>query len=154
MHGNAQKTSIMKMSDQHTVVGKFRNMPELDHARMLLESEGINVVVDDEHTIQMDWFLSNAVGGLKLKVIVEDAERARAILKEKLYDQVDPELEKRVQKSRPLFKWAIVLSILLAVGVNVLSWNWGKFFGVALWSFVPIWIVLNWVYASRGKRDN
>lgn len=49
-----------------------------------LESEGIYVFLKDELTIQIDNFLSNAIGGVKLQVYENDVEKSLEILK--LYD--------------------------------------------------------------------
>ena len=45
-----------------------------------LESEGIETFLKDEATVQVHNFYSNAVGGVKLQVFADDAERALAIL--------------------------------------------------------------------------
>lgn len=45
-------------------------------ARTKLESEGIECHIADEHIVRMDWFYSNAVGGVKLQVREEDFEVA------------------------------------------------------------------------------
>ena len=45
-----------------------------------LESEGIEVFLRDEMTINTDPMVSNAVGGVKLFVYQEDKEKAEAIL--------------------------------------------------------------------------
>lgn len=45
-----------------------------------LESEGVQCFLDGEHTITIDPFLSNAMGGVKLKVSSIDLEKAQSIL--------------------------------------------------------------------------
>lgn len=52
----------------------------LDRSR--LESEGIDTFVADEHTVNMQWMLSNAIGGVRLQVQEDDLYRARQILAE------------------------------------------------------------------------
>jgi len=49
-------------------------------ARGFLESEGIPAAVADQHTVGIHWLYSNAVGGVKLRVSEEHAERASALL--------------------------------------------------------------------------
>lgn len=46
-----------------------------------LESEDIYVFLKDELTIQIDNFLSNAIGGVKLQVYENDVEKSLEILK-------------------------------------------------------------------------
>ncbi len=50
-------------------------------ARTKLESEGIPCIVGDEHLVRVDWLLSNAVGGVKLKVPSWEEARAREALR-------------------------------------------------------------------------
>jgi DNA-directed RNA polymerase subunit RPC12/RpoP len=50
-------------------------------AKTKLESEGIECFIFDEHTSSMNWFYTNAIGGIKLKVRGEEYERAVTILK-------------------------------------------------------------------------
>ncbi|MDX1634234.1 MAG: DUF2007 domain-containing protein [Marinobacter sp.] len=59
----------------------------LDRAR--LESEGITAVIADEHTIAMQWMLSDALGGVRLRVQPDDLARAERILAEDRSDLVD-----------------------------------------------------------------
>jgi predicted RNA-binding Zn-ribbon protein involved in translation (DUF1610 family) len=61
-------------------VGRFRE-PQLAHlAKTKLESEGINAFVRDEYTVGVNWLLSNAIGGVKVKVSEEDEQRAIEII--------------------------------------------------------------------------
>lgn len=48
--------------------------------KSFLESEEIDVILKDELTVQVNNFYSNAVGGIKLCVRQDDAEKARDIL--------------------------------------------------------------------------
>lgn len=59
----------------------------LDRAR--LESEGITAVIADEHTIAMQWMLSDALGGVRLRVLPDDLDRARRILAEDRSDLIE-----------------------------------------------------------------
>lgn len=54
-------------------------------AKALLESEGIDVFLQDEMTIQVFNFYSNALGGVKMLVPNNQAEKARELLKESGY---------------------------------------------------------------------
>jgi hypothetical protein len=48
--------------------------------RTLLEADGIEAFVLDADQIGMQWHVAGAIGGVKLAVRPEDAERARALL--------------------------------------------------------------------------
>lgn len=63
-------------------VGQFQYSSEAYIYRGKLESEGIEVFVRDSHTIDTDPLISNAIGGVKLFVRVEDYDEAMEILSE------------------------------------------------------------------------
>ncbi len=48
--------------------------------RIELENEGIECYIYDEETITMDPLLSNAIGGIKVKINVKDIERTKEFL--------------------------------------------------------------------------
>ena len=54
--------------------------PEEAHLlRARLEAGGVQAFVQDEHTVQMDWLYSNAIGGVRVQIDECDLERAREI---------------------------------------------------------------------------
>jgi hypothetical protein len=67
-------------------IRKFRDLPEALLAKGSLESAGIEALLVDDKVVRMDWFWSNLMGGIKLRVNPEDAEVANGIL-----DQPIPE---------------------------------------------------------------
>ena len=58
---------------------------EIAVIRGRLESEGITCFVQDEMTVQVNPFYSNAIGGVKLQVLSSDLSRTIEILKEAGY---------------------------------------------------------------------
>ena len=48
--------------------------------KSLLESEGIDVQIPDEHTVGVHSLLANAIGGIRVLVRAGDQERAAEIL--------------------------------------------------------------------------
>jgi hypothetical protein len=57
------------------------NKPEDAHLlRMRLEAVGIPAFIQDENFVQLDWLLSNAVGGARLQVSDDDLEATREFL--------------------------------------------------------------------------
>ena len=55
----------------------------LAHAAVLaLEQAGIQCFLQNETIVAMDWFMANAVGGIRLQVAAHDAEKAMQILAE------------------------------------------------------------------------
>ncbi len=74
-------------------VGSFTSPWEAHIAKGFLESEGIPVVVRNEHHIAANWMLSNALGGVLLQVTEDNAVRALKAL-----DSVrEGEAEKAIQ---------------------------------------------------------
>lgn len=63
-------------------VASYRDLPNADIARAALESAGIPAWIQDDNLVRMDWFYSNAIGGIRLQVDAADAEAAREILEQ------------------------------------------------------------------------
>ncbi|MBS3803624.1 MAG: DUF2007 domain-containing protein [Oleiphilaceae bacterium] len=70
-------------------VGQYTLPFEAHLGKSRLESEGITAIVADEHTISMQWMLSDALGGVRLRVQEEDLSRAEAVLAEDRSDLVE-----------------------------------------------------------------
>lgn len=69
------------MSDSvFTTVYNGGDVWEVQLLQSLLESESIESYVDDSHMAQANWLLTTAIGGVKLRVRSEDADRAREII--------------------------------------------------------------------------
>jgi len=63
-------------------VRTFRDLPEALLAKGTLDSAGIESFLVDDNIVRMDWFWSNAVGGIKLRVKLEDADSADDVLRQ------------------------------------------------------------------------
>ena len=61
-------------------VATFREPHTAHAARALLESDGIEARLGDEHLIGNNWLYSQVIGGVKLLVAPGDAEAARSVL--------------------------------------------------------------------------
>lgn len=61
---------------------KYYESPiEANRDKQILLENGIKSFIANEQTIQSDWLLSQAIGGLQLQVFEEDVEKAKEILK-------------------------------------------------------------------------
>src|SRR5579864_3851704 len=67
-------------------IRQFRDLPEALLAKGSLESMGIQCFLRDDNLVRLDWFISNFVGGVKLCVQAEDAEKAQGILDEPILE--------------------------------------------------------------------
>src|SRR5581483_4313079 len=65
---------------------QFRDLPEALLAKGALESACIECFLADENLVRLDWFISNFIGGIKLKVRPQDEEAARGILDEPILE--------------------------------------------------------------------
>lgn len=63
-------------------IATFSKPEEAHLFRTRLEAADIPAFVHDEHVVQMDWLMSNFIGGVRVRVRSEDLERARAFLAE------------------------------------------------------------------------
>jgi len=61
-------------------IARFQYTSEAQIIKGRLEAEGIRVFLQDHVTIDTDPLVSNAIGGVKLKVLADDALKARHIL--------------------------------------------------------------------------
>ena len=71
------------MSAKFVTVATFSQPVEAHLARTKLESEGVTCFVSDENVVTVNWLLSSAVGGVKLKVPEWQADYAREVLRPK-----------------------------------------------------------------------
>jgi ribosomal protein S27AE len=78
-------------------VASFREPYQAHLAKGKLESEGIYAVVLDEHLVQINWILSQAIGGVKVQVSDEHLDRARVILKTEYKEELSATQEAQLQ---------------------------------------------------------
>ena len=70
------------MEEKFKIVAVFEYSTEAQIIKGKLESEGIEVFMTDNFTIDTDPLISHAIGGVKLKVLAKQEEKAISILKE------------------------------------------------------------------------
>ena len=70
-------------------IRRFTGLPEALLAKGSLESAGIECFLADDNYVRMDWFISNAIGGVKLRVKLEDADAANEILDQPIPENFD-----------------------------------------------------------------
>ncbi len=70
------------MDEQLVILKTFMYPSEAYPLMSKLESEGINCFLDGENTITVHPFLSNAIGGVKLKIRESDTDAALMIIRE------------------------------------------------------------------------
>lgn len=68
------------MADAIVTLWKYRDLPEALIARAKLEAEGIECYLADENIVRLNWFLSNAIGGMRLQLLQENAGVAMEVL--------------------------------------------------------------------------
>jgi hypothetical protein len=70
-------------------IRQFRDLPEALLAKGSLESAGIECGLWDDNLVRLDWFWSNLIGGVRLKVAPADAEAANEILDQPIPEELD-----------------------------------------------------------------
>lgn len=68
------------MTDTFKTVARFQYSSEAQIIKGRLEAEGIEVFLSDNLTIDTDPLISNAIGGVKLKVLTHQSDQAIEIL--------------------------------------------------------------------------
>ncbi|MDN3491776.1 putative signal transducing protein [Winogradskyella bathintestinalis] len=69
------------MQNTFVTIAQFQYSSEAEIIKGRLEFDGIQVFLKDNITIDTDPLVSNAIGGIKLKVLAKDEDEAKAILK-------------------------------------------------------------------------
>jgi hypothetical protein len=72
------------MAEDLVTLWRYRDLPEALVARSKLDSAGVWCVLADDNIVRLNWFLSNAIGGLRFQVASDDAEHALALLSEEI----------------------------------------------------------------------
>lgn len=75
-------TSDEEKATEWQVIGQYQDEVEAQVVRAFLQSRGIYSVLRDQHTIGLNHLYSNALGGVRLAVLVSEAPRARQLLME------------------------------------------------------------------------
>lgn len=70
-------------------IARFRDLPEALLAKSTLESAGIECFLANDNMVRMSWFLSDLVGGARLKVKPEDVDAASAVLNQPIPEAFD-----------------------------------------------------------------
>jgi hypothetical protein len=70
-------------------IRQFTSLPEALLAKGSLESSGIECFLADDNFIRLDWFISNLIGGIKLRVKPEEAAEANEILDQPIPEMLD-----------------------------------------------------------------
>ena len=68
------------MGEKLVTAKSFSTLWEAEMAASRLESEGISAYLKDGETVNMNWLLSNALGGVKVQVSDSQLTKAREVL--------------------------------------------------------------------------
>jgi hypothetical protein len=77
---NPAETELVVEQRRLEVVERFRDLAPALLAKGLLEANGIECFLGNENMVRMDWYISNLLGGIMLRVPEEDLETARELL--------------------------------------------------------------------------
>jgi len=88
------------MTHNQIQIASFSFPHEAHIAKASLEAANIPASIADEHTINMDWLYSNALGGVRLFVPIEYAEEAKSIIEQDYSNNVDQEFEEIIEEKK------------------------------------------------------
>lgn len=117
----------------------YQNAIEANRDKQILAEEGIESWIANEQTVQSDWLLSQAIGGIQLQVFEEDLEKANEILE--VFAAGDHQLEVEHTIENPDFDF-----VCPRCGSNHIyqDENPGGTFGVSLLLFgIPVKVPAN-----------
>ena len=89
----SQQKSSIRTREEWVTVAEYTSPHEAGIAKGQLESAGIASILVNETMIGMFWHLSNAVGGVRVKVSPSDEQEARALLAESFEIAESPDAE-------------------------------------------------------------
>jgi hypothetical protein len=125
------------MPEQLVTLWRYRDLPEALVARAKLDSQEIWCVLADDNIVRLDWFWSNAVGGMRLQVADEDAEFALSLLAEEIpagftaeetgeeYQQpVCPQCHSRDVTFEPVYSGVALLFLYFSLPVWIPKKSW------------------------------
>ncbi|MFK5923924.1 MAG: DUF2007 domain-containing protein [Verrucomicrobiota bacterium] len=69
-------------------VARFSTTEEAHLFRLRLAAGGVEAFILDEYMVQMDWLISNAIGGVRVQIAEDDLELCQQIVQE---EPCDPE---------------------------------------------------------------
>jgi hypothetical protein len=72
------------MPDEVVTLWRYRDLPEALIASCKLQSAGIECSLADKEIVRLDWFWSNMVGGVRLRLNETDAEDALGVLADEI----------------------------------------------------------------------
>ena len=78
-------------SSKLVTISHYRDLPDALLAKGLLEIAGIECFLADDNVVRLDWFLSNAIGNMRLQVEEDDAAEALEILNQPISDDAPPD---------------------------------------------------------------
>ncbi len=87
------------MSEKLVTVMKYMTPAEAHVVKNRLEAEGIPVYLADEETVGVLWYCGSALGGVKVQVVEEHADRAAAVLEQPADDVAPDALAEPVEES-------------------------------------------------------
>lgn len=86
------------MNESELITVASYSFPHEAHiAKSNLEAAGIPVFITDEHTINMQWLYSNALGGVRLKVPAKYVEMAQVTLSQDFSHLIDEQFGEELE---------------------------------------------------------
>src|SRR5690242_68109 len=72
------------MPENLITLWRYRDLPEALIARSKLDAEGFDCFLADDNIVGLEWYWSNFVGGVRLRVREDDSESALEVLAQEI----------------------------------------------------------------------
>lgn len=139
-----------RLMNDFAIVDRCYSLVSFDSKRAWLESHGITVYSDSEHTISVNPWYAHAIGGIRLKVAAADETRARELLAQ----IVSPASSNEEGKPPYSLKWPIALALLLGLVVGIYNGyreeSWSS--GLHTFLLVGFMVFLTSAYALKQQE--
>lgn len=146
----------MIVSEKLSTVGTYLYPADADVAETSLDAAGIEAFLHDENYVRLNWFYSNALGGVKVRVREEDAGAAADVLagaddvgepEEEIEPPAAPQICPECGSTDVSFvtKWAVFFVIAALATATGIAMGEGE----TLFFFIPALFLLTIMWRPR-----
>jgi hypothetical protein len=99
---------------------------EAEVAAAALRADGVHAFIGNSHHAYTDWGYTIALGGLQIMVPRQRLADAKALLRERIHDNAEANLEDRVSRRDRWKIWVLVVGYYGFPAAAWLLWSWAS----------------------------
>jgi hypothetical protein len=141
----------LQMSNKPKLVGQFYSLADFDRAKAALTCAGFHTSSDNETSLRLRPYLAMALGGARLSVLPEEAERARALLKKHQPRVVELNYAHRVRRSMLAGGLALSAGALMGTVGGVRLHDLESGFSIGMISAVVWFLILSHILVPTAR---